>query len=335
MASKVPPNIPYSIAVPSGSPNSILGIAGFLTTLMVGLNSWINRAATAINANLAAAAGSITEIVAGAGLTGGGSDRLGCCSFREPGGNGSGGTGSASGISLTGDVAGGPSAPSIATTLATVNSDVGTFQGLTVNGKGLVTAAANQSYLTGNQTITLSGDATGSGATTIAVTLATVNTDVGTFQGLTVNGKGLVTAAVTTAKAATQGSAQNPTGTSTGTPGVMMGLAGTITPKYGTAIHVTINGNAFVATALDAGVFQIAYGTGTAPGNGVAATGTAVGSKILFTPTTTTERMPFSTTAVITGLSAGTAYWLDLILIATVAGNAVTVQNTAIAAFEI
>ncbi|CAM5998845.1 unnamed protein product [Sphagnum balticum] len=95
---------------------------------------------------------------------------------------------------LTGDItAAGPG--SAAATLATVNSNVGTFQGLTVNGKGLVTAASNQNYLTGNQTITLGGDLTGSGTTAITGTLNTVNSNVGTFQGLTVNGKGLVTAA--------------------------------------------------------------------------------------------------------------------------------------------
>ena len=87
------------------------------------------------------------------------------------------------------------------TTLATVNSNVGTFQGLTVNAKGLVTAASNQNYLTANQTITLSGDATGSGATAITTTLATVNTNTGSFgssssiPNFTVNGKGLITAA--------------------------------------------------------------------------------------------------------------------------------------------
>jgi hypothetical protein len=42
----------------------------------------------------------------------------------------------------TGDATG-----STALTLATVNSNVGTYQGLTVNAKGLVTAAANQNYL--------------------------------------------------------------------------------------------------------------------------------------------------------------------------------------------
>jgi hypothetical protein len=51
------------------------------------------------------------------------------------------------------------------------------------------------SYLTGNQTITASGDASGSGTTTLALTLATVNSNVGEFTKVTVNGKGLVTAA--------------------------------------------------------------------------------------------------------------------------------------------
>jgi hypothetical protein len=52
------------------------------------------------------------------------------------------------------------------------------------------------SYLTSNQTITISGDISGSGTTGITATLPTVNSNVGTFQGITVNGKGIVTAAV-------------------------------------------------------------------------------------------------------------------------------------------
>lgn len=58
-------------------------------------------------------------------------------------------------------------------TLATVNSNVGTWNTVTVNAKGLVTAGSNASYITGNQTITLSGDITGSGATAITTTIAT------------------------------------------------------------------------------------------------------------------------------------------------------------------
>ena len=83
-------------------------------------------------------------------------------------------------ITLSGDIAG-SGATAIAATLATVNSNVGTFAIQTVNAKGLVTAAAN-----------MTGDVTTSGG---AATLATVNSNVGTFQGLTLDAKGRVTAA--------------------------------------------------------------------------------------------------------------------------------------------
>lgn len=75
---------------------------------------------------------------------------------------------------LTGDgTASGPG--SVAFTLATVNADIGTFNNLTVNAKGLVTAGSNVAYLTGNQTITLSGDVTGSGATAITTNVGAIN----------------------------------------------------------------------------------------------------------------------------------------------------------------
>lgn len=72
----------------------------------------------------------------------------------------------------TGDVA--SPAGSTVNTLATVNSNIGTWNNVTINGKGLATAGSNVAYLTGNQTITLSGDVSGSGTTAIPVTLATV-----------------------------------------------------------------------------------------------------------------------------------------------------------------
>ncbi len=90
-------------------------------------------------------------------------------------------------ITLTGDVTG-SGTNSIATTLATVNANVGQFTAITVNAKGLATAATN---------LAATGDATGtaSGAS-IALTLATVNASpqTDTFRKITVNGKGLTTA---------------------------------------------------------------------------------------------------------------------------------------------
>lgn len=91
---------------------------------------------------------------------------------------------------ISGDVSGTIDGGTDALTLATVNSNVGTFASVTVNAKGLVTAAA-----------ALSGDATTSSST---ITLATVNSNVGSFgtatdvSTVTVNAKGLVTAASNT-----------------------------------------------------------------------------------------------------------------------------------------
>ena len=87
-------------------------------------------------------------------------------------------------LTLTGDItAAGSLGTSIATTLATVNSNVGTFASATFNAKGLATAAE-----------ALSGDLTTSGA---VATLATVNSNVGSFtnSSITVDGKGRITAA--------------------------------------------------------------------------------------------------------------------------------------------
>lgn len=128
---------------------------------------------------------------------------------------------------LTGDAtASGPG--SAALTLATVNANVGSFgdashtTAITVNAKGLTTAIAAQSIQiaesqvtnlvsdlagkqpTGNYITALTGDATASGPGSAALTLATVNANVGSFGSassvgtFTVNAKGLTTAASST-----------------------------------------------------------------------------------------------------------------------------------------
>lgn len=56
-----------------------------------------------------------------------------------------------------------------------------------------------QNYLTGNQNISITGDATGSGTTAITLTLANTGVTAGEYTKLTVNAKGLVTAATTLA----------------------------------------------------------------------------------------------------------------------------------------
>ena len=131
-------------------------------------------------------------------------------------------------IAITGDITytspsfNGSGNVTAAGTLATVNSNVGTWNNVTVNGKGLVTAGSTVAYATGSGTAsgtntgdnavntlysslvtnaTHSGDATGS----TVLTLATVNANVGTFGSasavpiITVNAKGLITSVSTAA----------------------------------------------------------------------------------------------------------------------------------------
>jgi hypothetical protein len=204
-------------------------------------------------------------------------------------------------ISLTGDVSGSGTG-SIAATLATVNSNVGSFGSasavpvVTVNGKGLVTAvstaalapiaasgsASNLSAGTvpAARMPALTGDVTTS-AGSIATTLATVNSNVGSFgsatQSLTatVNGKGLITAVsaqtvtpavgsitglgtgVATALATSVGSA--------GAPVLLNGAGGT--PSSLTLTNATglpIAGlTASTATAIGVGSVELGHATDT------------------------------------------------------------------------
>ena len=98
-------------------------------------------------------------------------------------------------------------------TLATVNSNVGTFGSstaipvVTVNGKGLVTAVTTDAVFIPSGALSFIGDVTGTGNTgsDTTLTLATVNSNVGSYGDsvtvptITVNAKGLVTAASQTA----------------------------------------------------------------------------------------------------------------------------------------
>ncbi len=140
-----------------------------------------------------------------------------------------------------------------------------------------------------------------------------------------------------TGPATYQASPGDPTGT-TNTTGLMMGLAGTITPAFSGRIFVSITGTlqSTTTTAARGAKTQIRYGTSTAPANGAALTGTAVGSVETYNAwgTTANQKAPFACTAVITGLTLATAYWLDL-MVATITGDTASVKDLSISAFEI
>jgi len=86
-------------------------------------------------------------------------------------------------------------------TLPNINANIGTFNNLTVNAKGQVTAASNVAYLTANQTITLTGNVTGSGTTSIATTIANnavTNAKLATMLANTVKSNATAATAVPT-----------------------------------------------------------------------------------------------------------------------------------------
>lgn len=126
----------------------------------------------------------------------------------------------------------------------------------------------------------------------------------------------------------------NPTGT-TNTTGLMMGMAGAITPRVTGSIMITICGDITNSTAASGSNVQIRYGTGTAPANAAALTGTTLGGLVKFIASpTTTSKSPFSLTAYLTGATVGTALWIDVGLAAVTSGTA-TIADVTIVAWEI
>lgn len=99
----------------------------------------------------------------------------------------------------------------------------------------------------------------------------------------------------------------------------MQGLAGSITPTTTGRVLVTVSGSTQNGTLTGSGNgirLQISHGTGSAPANGATLTGTQDATyqtlETAETVTTNISVTPFATTWIITGLTVGTTYWIDL-----------------------
>ena len=100
----------------------------------------------------------------------------------------------------------------------------------------------------------------------------------------------------------------------------MQGLAITFTPliSQGNILCVMSGYLTTTATTVNTGIIlQIAYGTGVTPSNSGAATGTVVGPAMEFTLQNTATaaadvHQPFTIQAIISNLTPGTTYWIDL-----------------------
>lgn len=113
---------------------------------------------------------------------------------------------------------------------------------------------------------------------------------------------------------------------------VMAGFAGSITPTKSGVVRVTIDGYYTNATGGNQGQIQLAYGTAIPPHTGDAPTGTVQGPALNLT-STSSEPFPYSLTRLLTGLTRGTAYWLDG-QIASPGGTSSSFVNTNITAVE-
>lgn len=131
-----------------------------------------------------------------------------------------------------------------------------------------------------------------------------------------------------------QSNPADPTGTAD-TTGVMMGLAGTITPTISGRILITVTGTMFNPTAIaDGAKVQIRTGIGAAPANGDALTGTAAGSLQQYIAATVLEKAPFSVTAIVSGLTLNVARWIDVSL-AAITGGTATITDLSLSAAEV
>lgn len=96
------------------------------------------------------------------------------------------------------------------------------------------------------------------------------------------------------------------------TSGKMLGINCNLTPTTTgrVFIYITFTGN--LTDSLQLAQWQIRYGIGTAPTNGATIVGTGLSTVTLRSVNTGYNETPFALTAVLTGLTIGTAYWFDM-----------------------
>ncbi len=137
-------------------------------------------------------------------------------------------------------------------------------------------------------------------------------------------------ARVAPANAATVSTPGTPSGT-TSMVGVMMGLAGTVTPTRGGPVLIVMTLQ-LQAGGAEQGSVRIRYGTGAAPANGAALTGT-IGSPEAFI-INEAQPLPLALVALVTGLTVGIPVWIDVSL-KSAAGGSVDVTTANIVAVEL
>jgi hypothetical protein len=144
-----------------------------------------------------------------------------------------------------------------------------------------------------------------------------------------------IVAADIPAYARTQRTPTDPASTTSNT-GVMMGLAGTITPAVTGNVLFVVDFNVSNNAASNGCIWTLKYGTGVAPVNGAAFTGTTAGrASTAVNNANTAGLVTFgSSKGYVTGLTLSTAYWFDLDIAVNGGGTCSVISVTMIAIEE-
>lgn len=142
--------------------------------------------------------------------------------------------------------------------------------------------------------------------------------------------------------AASQTSPASPAAPASNTVFSMQGLAGSVTPLRSGTLLVYATGTLIDTTTLTANtgiLWTLSWGTGAAPANGDALTGVqcARTDEYTFQSNITAAadvHVPVTATCLVTGLTVGTTYWLDLAAERANSLTGLSFANTTIGAIE-
>jgi hypothetical protein len=156
--------------------------------------------------------------------------------------------------------------PDISATYQPKNANLSSVANISTASTGLVkmtngvASLDSTAYITGNQSITVSGDASGSGTTAISLTLANSGVTAGTYKSVTVDAKGRVTGGTNPTTLSGYGitdAAPLASPALTGTPTAPTAAANTNTTQLATTAFVIaqIAAAGSAGTAIDGGSF--------------------------------------------------------------------------------
>jgi hypothetical protein len=204
-----------------------------------------------------------------------------------------------------------------------------TIQGLTARGAPDATndklliydnAAATLKYVTPGQVAA----AATAGVSSLNGLTGALNVAAGTGMSVSAAGSN-VTVSQSLTNAVLQANPTNPASASSSAGGLMMGIGSTckLTTVYSGRMRVFVQGGVAQSGSGSSGTgIQLRYGNGAAPANGAASTGISISSNPVFT-TTAGQTAPFSVSGIATGLTVGTAYWIDIVVSNNAAQNSI------------